>query len=67
MSTWYILVYLVSGAPKTEVYATQQLACVAYEANKDVNTHVYELGGKSSSPTLTEGECKPIQEFVTHK
>jgi hypothetical protein len=68
MITWYLLLSVVSGQPQTKVYATEQQACVDYTAAKVSSpAFVYVLSGKKENPSITLGDCKPVQQFVIQK
>lgn len=64
MITWYLLVILANGQPQPQVFPNEQQACVAYLANP--GSHVYALTGKRDDPSVSEGDCKPVQQFI-HK
>ena len=66
MVTWFLLISMVNGAPQSSVYAKEQDACNAYLVAKASNPSIiYELSGKKDNPSVTVGDCKPVQQFVT--
>lgn len=60
----YLLVVLLNGVPQPTVYASEQEACVAYQASP--GSHVYAISDKRN-PSIAEGECKPVQQFLGKK
>ena len=65
MVTWYLLVTIGSGAPQRNVYSDEQQACQAYLAVKaNSPAYIYQITGRRDSPVISDGECKPVQQFV---
>lgn len=62
---WFLLVYMLGGTQKVEIYSTDQAACVAYVAQSANSPHVYQVTSKKDVSTVAEGDCKPVQQFQT--
>lgn len=69
MITWYLLITLASSTtPSRSVYANEQQACQAYlTAKASGPAFVYQISGKKDSPSISDGDCKPVQQFITQK
>jgi hypothetical protein len=65
MVTWYLLLILGTPATKPSIYATENDACQAYTAMKTSSpVEIFKVSGKRDSPQISEGDCKPVQQFT---
>ena len=68
MITWYLLLIVTNGSVKPTVYPTEQDAWIAYTAVKaSGQASIFKVSGRRDSPEISEGDCKPVQQFVTPK
>jgi len=65
MVIWYLLVTIAGTQPQVSAYPTEQKVCEAFAATP--GSHVYLVSGHRDTPTIAEGECKPVQSFIPHK
>jgi hypothetical protein len=71
---WFLLVVATAGSPTLTTYTSEQAACSALLSQP--GAHVYRVTdtpkttgccktNKEETVVISEGDCKPIQQFVT--
>ena len=63
----YLIVAVLGGVPKVEVYQDMNDACVSFQASQQIAgaPHIYkETLDKHNVPSVTEGDCRPLQKFL---
>ena len=62
----YVLLTLVNGNPKLESFQDIQQACNAFESASSASPRIYkESLDRKDNATFSEGDCKPLKQFVT--
>lgn len=63
----YLILTFATNTPKIEVFNTEQQACQVFNEYRNQGgsvPHIYKESGRKDGPVLSEGDCKPIQQFV---